>query len=844
MANESKNRQPYSLYFLILSMLIIGLSFWVIWHDTVKLRPWKMYQTQYNELKRQQMQGKYEKAMIEFNSPEVQQKYEELKNHLKEIERNFSDPETQKEYSANENKYNEIRELLRINKEQFQKVRGRYLELEYQYYKDQREEDKINLVILEDEVEELEKKREQLLSKEEILKEKLSEYTAEKNRITAEFQNLEKLFTDAKQNLQMLDETQIEIKQVFIQDINKADRCQSCHIGINEQPEITELQPFTSHTGHFVYLGNHNPEVFGCTICHRGQGRATTSPEKAHGWVKHWLEPMFNGYMIQATCQTCHGDIKHIRGADIINKGYELVEKYGCYGCHKIAGFEDLRRVGPNLTEVGTKVNYTWLIEWLKDPKKYFETARMPLFDFSQEEAEAVADYLFSITVEARVDYPEEEIDWELSGEGKIIWRQSRCNICHATNRIGGAHTKVYAPDLGKIGSKVSKDWLFNWIKDPKSYFPQTNMPRYRFTDDEIKALVEYLSSEYIDWDFIPNYIDPVQIKVESIEKGKEIIRKYGCFGCHNLKGMEEMKQIGPFLRRNEVTYLRASEVDDKIGAELSSIGNKAIDRFDFGKMKKEIPNDRVSYMKQKLREPKSYRDNLLMPDFQLPDEEIEALVTLLLGFSDINIPSRFKVPMNPIEYKPLGEFAKIVEDVKCLNCHSIRGVGNDFAPDLSIEGSKVQEQWLRDFIEKPDIIRPILKQMPQFKLDDKQKMIQGNLTYIEVETIVQYFKNVLVSDEIPEKLPDNGLDLTEQIEEGEKIYNEKGCIGCHQIEENGGVVGPNLTNVGNRLTEGYIFKHLENPQALIPNIIEPNYNFSEDERINLTRYLMSLINN
>ena len=158
MANESKNKQPYSLYFLILSMLIIGLSFWVIWHETIKLRPWKMYQTQYNELKRQQMQGKYEKAMIEFNSPEVQQKYEELKNHLKEIERNFSDPETQKEYSANEKEYNEIRELLRINKEQFQKARGRYLELEYQYYKDQREEDKTNLEILEDEVEELENK--------------------------------------------------------------------------------------------------------------------------------------------------------------------------------------------------------------------------------------------------------------------------------------------------------------------------------------------------------------------------------------------------------------------------------------------------------------------------------------------------------------------------------------------------------------------------------------------------------------------------------------------------------------------------------------------------------------
>lgn len=844
MAGGNKYKQPYSLYFLMLSLLIVGLSYWVVWHETVKLRPWKMYQVQHNELKRQELQEEFDKAMIDFNSPEVQQKYKELNNRLEEIVRNFSDPKTQKEYTTTEKKYNEIRELLRINKEKFQKARGKYLELEYQYYKDQREEDKINLEILGDEVEELKKKREQLLSKEEILKEKLREYTLEMDKINSELQSLEKLFTNAKQNLQMLDETSINIKQTYIQDINKADRCQSCHLGINNQSELSEIQPFASHPGLFVYLGKHNPEVFGCTVCHRGQGRATTSSDKAHGRVEYWGEPMLNGYMVQATCQTCHEDVKHIQGGDIINKGSELMEKYGCYGCHKIAGFEDLRKVGPNLTGVGTKVNYTWLVEWLKDPKKYFEAARMPLFDFSQEEAEAVADYLFSITVEARVDYPEEEINWDLAEQGKIIWRQSRCNICHATNRIGGAHTKVYAPDLGKIGSKVNKEWLFKWIKDPKSYFPQTEMPRYRFTNDEIKALVEYLSGEYIDWDFIPTYIDPVQIKIESIEKGKEIIRKNGCFGCHNLKGMDEMNQIGPFLRRNEVTYLRASEINDKIGAELSSIGSKAIDRFDFGKMKKEIPNDRINYLKQKLREPRSYRDNLLMPNYRFPDVEIEALVTLLLGFTDINIPSRFKVPMNPVEYKPSGEFAKIVEDVKCLSCHSIHGVGSDFAPDLSIEGSKVQEQWLRDFLEKPDIIRPILKQMPQFKLDDKQQMIQGNLTYIEIETIVQYFKNVLVSDEIPEKLPDNGLDLVEQIERGKNIYTDKGCVGCHQIGENGGVVGPNLINVGARLTEGYIFKHLENPRALIPNIIEPNYKFSEDERINLARYLMSLINN
>ena len=58
---------------------------------------------------RQQLQEKYERATKEFNSEKIQQKYEELKNRLEEIERNFSDPETQKEYTTTEKKYNERR---------------------------------------------------------------------------------------------------------------------------------------------------------------------------------------------------------------------------------------------------------------------------------------------------------------------------------------------------------------------------------------------------------------------------------------------------------------------------------------------------------------------------------------------------------------------------------------------------------------------------------------------------------------------------------------------------------------------------------------------------------------
>ena len=35
-------------------------------------------------------------------------------------------------------------------------------------------------------------------------------------------------------------------------------------------------------------------------------------------------------------------------------------------------------------------------------------------------------------------------------------------------------------PNLISLGSKTTPKWLYNWIKDPKSYWPDTKMPDLR----------------------------------------------------------------------------------------------------------------------------------------------------------------------------------------------------------------------------------------------------------------------------------------------------------------------------------------------------------------------------
>ena len=110
-----------------------------------------------------------------------------------------------------------------------------------------------------------------------------------------------------------------KIMQINVADANIVDRCESCHMGAREPLKITPalMRPrvrrnpdeyaraFASHPEPEL-LKVHDPDKFGCSPCHQGNGRATTSIEKAHGNYEHWLWPLFPKENVEAGCQTCH----------------------------------------------------------------------------------------------------------------------------------------------------------------------------------------------------------------------------------------------------------------------------------------------------------------------------------------------------------------------------------------------------------------------------------------------------------------------------------------------------------------------------------------------------------
>ena len=144
--------------------------------------------------------------------------------------------------------------------------------------------------------------------------------------------------------LKKMDDFPIAIRQIHIKDVDLVDRCESCHLGTREPLELTKAamggeEVFISHPNKEL-LKIHDPEKFGCTPCHGGNGVAVDSVVKAHGRHKFWLWPMHYRENFEAGCQQCH--VKEIvtEMADTLNAGRETFRLRGCMGCHRYEGFD------------------------------------------------------------------------------------------------------------------------------------------------------------------------------------------------------------------------------------------------------------------------------------------------------------------------------------------------------------------------------------------------------------------------------------------------------------------------------------------------------------------------
>src|SRR5579859_4021461 len=622
-----------------------------------------------------------------------------------------------------------------------------------------------------------------------------------------------------------------DIDQVWIPGMNVVDRCTACHQGIM-QPSLSGSavpQPFRAHPPI-----PHNVRDWGCTVCHRGQGPATEVAE-AHESTLAWEQPVLPTRFIQASCGTCHqADLPQ---TPQVTRGRQLLTKLNCQGCHRLPGIDRPQMLGPDLSSVGTKVSREWIYKWLKEPRTIVdkdgnatvngyesqEEPRMPKFRLTDEELRALSAYLS--TQKAR-PLPTYKIDarvvaaWnknpELASQGELRFRQMFCSTCHSLAVTRAGETQLIGGDIGpeliKVGSKVKPDWLIAWLRDPQGYLPHTRMPRYGWSDEDLYKVTQYITTNLTDSDLLSNVPQLEPPSEQEIQLGHRLFLEKGCASCHLIEGVTPQKDFGP---------------------DLSALGAKNASDLEFSNAK--IPHNLVSYIQAKLNDPVSVNPAARMPQYNWTASDLDAVTTALLSMKGPPATSALQnlvVPRKEAVFHATGSFAAVYERYKCYTCHKFNGYGGDLAPELTYEGTRAQRQWLIEFLKSPQTRRPTLVlRMPQFNMSDK-----------DASTLADYISMVLQNPAVNPATTDAKQFTPAMAALGKQLYEVKyQCQACHTIGSSGGYVGPNLNNAGSWLTPAWIEAWLKNPQALVPDTVEPHRNFTDQEINGLTAYLMTL---
>ena len=605
------------------------------------------------------------------------------------------------------------------------------------------------------------------------------------------------------------------LQQTWLPELGVVDRCTTCHVAMKE-PTLVDVgtQPFRPHP-----TIPHPLTEFGCVMCHRGQGAATTV-EDAHSSSNAWEQPMLPARYLESACGQCHQNA--LTGTPQLNAGRKLLARYGCVSCHVVktpgGGRVTAADEPPPLTHVAEKTSREWIYAWLKNPQAYSVTATMPDFKLSDADARDISAFLISqstpylspgtATPAAKTGAA---ADASSAQEGASVYGESFCASCHAVQNAAGLMVGGdIGPELTRVGSKVKPEWLTEWLRDPKIYAPQTAMPHYRFSEKQVGLLGGFLQAK-TDSDLLANvHLDPAT--KEQIVHGKALVNDRGCASCHELNGIKRAENFAP---------------------DLTEVGGRSLAKLLFAPG---VSHTLPDYLAAKIREPRAFGSQLKMPQYSFIPPQVDALVTALLAQTERaeTVPAAMRVAGPPVSnYHPAGKVGRLMEDMQCFSCHAINGRGGDMAPDLTWEGSAVQRPWLVSFLKNPNTLRPaLIRRMPRF-----------NVTDAEAEALADYIMAVYQTPAFDADSLDAASFGAADRERGRQLfYSKYACQACHIVDPQNdkGYVGPTLTQIGAKLSPAWIFHYLKNPQALRPGNIEPNQNINDQDARSLTAFLMA----
>lgn len=177
---------------------------------------------------------------------------------------------------------------------------------------------------------------------------------------------------------------------------------------------------------------------------------------------------------------------------------------------------------------------------------------------------------------------------------GKMVWHKYDCIGCHTILGNGS----YFAPDMTKITEKKPKDYLKQFLMDPKSVNPNASMPKLGISSKEADDLIAFLDwTSKVDtngWPPKPILATAAGVAGKELTQGQKVYQSQGCSNCHMI-----------------------NSIGGTTGPDLTHVGNR---------------RDRV-WLLSHFKDPKAYVPNSAMPSYKhLSDQELNDLTDYMVS--------------------------------------------------------------------------------------------------------------------------------------------------------------------------------------------------------------------
>ena len=911
--------KSYAAYYLAAIIILMATLFWALWDEAWGQRPWKAFQEQWktrysafldSERSKSTASEKgvesnsdyaaltqvYEKASQDTKAKgaEVRSQIDDTNARLLAVQSVFTDRrayvnaltyelETSTSASAKASKQKEIDKYkaqpATVEFPDGSRKKFNFQQLEETYNDIRNEKTKLSLELGE------------VLKPVTTAKNKMDEYVSD-HMVDLTPQQIDGLKKKAE-------DWDPKIVQINVAEASIVDRCESCHMNTREPLRISSIamtpkgekkpdeyaEAFSSHPQPEL-LKIHDPDKFGCSPCHQGNGRATTSVEKAHGNYEHWLWPLFPKENAQAGCQNCHAaDMVLVSGDtqwETINAGKDLFRQKGCMGCHRYEGYD---KEPDELNSISQQIK-----QFEGQKKDNLKQAAYLMAQADAAETNEEANRLNTEAVDLRV------ANSKLDGRLQQLDFQSH-SLMQDMKKVG--------PNLKDVRLKLNRNWIPVWLRKPTDFRPTTKMPNFRLTEHQVEAISAFI------WQ--SGLTDPLpQHKPGNAAHGKELFFERGCLACHSI-GEGAQMQGGTFAanltregEKANYDYLvrwvhnARERTRPYCPLEKKDIGPEDYAKkglpYQFDLEHSRCPNDGHELQVQNMT---------VMPSLRLSEEDAEDIATFLMTQKEKD-PSSYAAASFMDDPNLKAEGKKWVQHFGCAGCHEIAGLEDEgrIGTELTFEGSKPIERLDFALFTVPsqrggEGTEPIKNEEDLARLPDgpaskpwynhkgffEHKLAEPNVfdqgmvksetealrmpnLHLTKEQILDLTTFLMGSEEtsLPESYQYKPGDARQDIQAGWWVVKKYNCMGCHQFipgqktilmglpeyQDEQEQLPPKLLTEGARVDPEWLRRFLSNPALSTTDtnrngvrpylkVRMPTFSFSDNELRILVRFFQAL---